>query len=556
MQNIQYDSRSAGSGKTTGRRADGTIGVGIYPKIIDLYKRNQRVLIVVPSHHLQDQYRSAEEFTGSIASHITLIRSDGSSTENVSTQIADAMGNRKQLVLITHEAFKLTSISDAVKADYHLIIDEAFDPYGFKPIRSTASNPLNIHKVFGVTRAVQNAWDYEAKKITIDKDSDIEFEQTKWAVMAKLEDEIETSTLQEESKTWKALVNPNSRLWVNQDNWTRINNGEVGDINIGIDLNPNIMKGWKSIHIAAAAFEFTFMFNWMFKNGLIPRQIPGCEFIPSSRVPMFYAPDYSDFIWSKTANKEAPNIYREFNQFVAGELNGRVPLVVRNNFNDVKTDNEEKLTHNVHGMNNYASHTAVVLGSALNPSNSYRDFLRFQYAFGDADKDEKEVKFEQYLVRAWAGYLFYQVLMRSALRDPNSQAIVDVFTLDKRIMLALGEYFNIDDLPMETYLRLYKLNAIDEFLLKRKLSKEAQKEIKAAATEEKKTLKEKLKQKLKEEKKKMKEEARAIKIAEKEAEKARLKQEKAAARANKPAAMTAAERMRKMREKKKMEQGN
>lgn len=61
----------------------------------------------------------------------------------------------------------------------------------------------------------------------------------------------------------------------------------------------------------------------------------------------------------------------------------------------------------------------------------------------------------------------------------------------------------------------------------------------------------------------------------KEAEKARIKQEKAAAReeareearlvkeaqkaaarANKPAAMTAAERMRKMREKKKMEQGN
>lgn len=553
MQNIQYDSRSAGSGKTTGRRADGTIGVGIYPKIIDLYKRNQRVLIVVPSHHLQDQYRSAEEFTGSIASHITLIRSDGSSTENVSTQIADAMGNRKQLVLITHEAFKLTSISDAVKAAYHVIIDEAFDPYGFKMIRSTASNPLNIHKVFGVTRAVQNAWDYEAKKITIDKDSDIEFEQTKWAVMAKLEDEIETSTLQEESKTWKALVNPNSRLWVNQDNWTRINNGEVGDINIGIELNPNIMKGWKSVYIAAAAFEFTFMFNWMFKNGLIPRQIPGCEFIPSNRVPMFYAPDYSDFIWSKTANKEAPNIYHEFNQFVAAELNGRVPLVVRNNFNDVKTDNEEKLTHNVHGMNNYASHTAVVLGSALNPSNSYRDFLRHQYAFGETDNDEK---FELYLVRAWAGYLFYQVLMRSALRNPNSQAIVDVFTLDKRIMLALGEYFNIDDLPIETYLRLYKLNAIDEFLLKRKLSKEAQKEIKAAVIEEKKTLKEKLKQKLKEEKKKMKEEARAIKIAEKEAEKARIKQEKAAARANKPAAMTAAERMRKMREKKKMEQGN
>lgn len=553
MQNIQYDSRSAGSGKTTGRRADGTIGVGIYPKIIDLYKRNQRVLIVVPSHHLQDQYCAAEEFTGSIASHITLIRSDGSSTENVSTQIADAMGNRKQLVLITHEAFKLTSISDAVKADYHLIIDEAFDPYGFKLIRSTASNPLNIHKVFGVTRAVQNAWDYKAKKITIDADSDIEFEQTKWAVMAKLEDEIETSTLQEESKTWKALVNPNSRLWVNQDNWTRINGGEVGDINIGIELNPNIMKGWKSIHIAAAAFEFTFMFNWMFKNGVIPRQILGCEFIPSSRVPMFYAPDYSDFIWSKTANKEAPNIYREFNQFVAAELNGRVPLVVRNNFNDVKTDNEEKLTHNVHGMNNYASHTAVVLGSALNPSNSYRDFLRFQYAFGDTEKDEK---FEQYLVRAWAGYLFYQVLMRSALRNPNSQAIVDVFTLDKRIMVALGDFFNIDVLPMETYLRLYKLKAIDEFLLKRKLSKEAQKEIKAAATEEKKTLKEKLKQKLKEEKKKMKEEARAIKIAEKEAEEARIKQEKAAARANKPAAMTAAERMRKMREKKKMEQGN
>ena len=553
MQNIQYDSRSAGSGKTTGRRADGTIGVGIYPKIIDLYKRNQRVLIVVPSHHLQDQYCAAEEFTGSIASHITLIRSDGSSTENVSKQIADAMGNRKQLVLITHEAFKLTSISDAVKADYHLIIDEAFDPYGFKLIRSTASNPLNIHKVFGVTRAVQNAWDYKAKKITIDADSDIEFEQTKWAVMAKLEDEIETSTLQEESKTWKALVNPNSRLWVNQDNWTRINGGEVGDINIGIELNPNIMKGWKSIHIAAAAFEFTFMFNWMFKNGVIPRQILGCEFIPSSRVPMFYAPDYSDFIWSKTANKEAPNIYREFNQFVAAELNGRVPLVVRNNFNDVKTDNEEKLTHNVHGMNNYASHTAVVLGSALNPSNSYRDFLRFQYAFGDTEKDEK---FEQYLVRAWAGYLFYQVLMRSALRNPNSQAIVDVFTLDKRIMVALGDFFNIDVLPMETYLRLYKLKAIDEFLLKRKLSKEAQKEIKAAATEEKKTLKEKLKQKLKEEKKKMKEEARAIKIAEKEAEEARIKQEKAAARANKPAAMTAAERMRKMREKKKMEQGN
>jgi hypothetical protein len=151
-----------------------------------------------------------------------------------------------------------------------------------------------------------------------------------------------------------------------------------------------------------------------------------------------HIPD-AKFSWSKYRRNLQPSVLPEFYRYVEQQLKGGPCLVVRNNDEiSEKLNNEIKLTHNVHGMNNYSSSTAVCLSTALKPGWTFNSFLKQRAG----DSGIAEDRIDKFIARAFASYMFYQILMRSALRVEGNQLPVHCFILDTEIAFGLLDYFD------------------------------------------------------------------------------------------------------------------
>jgi hypothetical protein len=163
-------------------------------------------------------------------------------------------------------------------------------------------------------------------------------------------------------------------------------------------------------------------------------------FTPHKQSPIFHVPN-DTFSWSKYRRNTQPDALPEFYRYVEGQLQGGPCLVVRNNDElTAKLSNEQKITHNVHGINTYSDSTAVCLSTALKPGWSFKSFLMQQAeaaGVGDQDRDG-------FIARAFGSYLFYQILMRSALRIDSNDKPVHCFVLDVEIAMGLMDYFDSD----------------------------------------------------------------------------------------------------------------
>jgi hypothetical protein len=140
--------------------------------------------------------------------------------------------------------------------------------------------------------------------------------------------------------------------------------------------------------------------------------------------------------WSKSraqSHEQIAHNFREYVRTTCDELDISV-LALRNNSDTGVIQGEERINHNPHGINHYTHYQAISLESALNPSNGYRTFLR--EFVGMEAKD---------ITVAFSAYLFYQCIMRTALRVRGNTKQVHVFCLDNKTAVALLEYFSPSD---------------------------------------------------------------------------------------------------------------
>lgn len=445
---ITVDARGAGQGKTRN---------GIYPMLAKLAHSTAPTLIVVPSQLLQEQY--------CIDNPTIKIRKINSAQDsgnglNVTAEILNALSKRESMLIITEEAFRRTHISWDIKCDYTLIIDEAINPYSIEELRIDPKIALQLDKIFSLSNE-QSSWMYFDNTIkpeldamlaegSITSSSYSQMIPMEWASLKRIA--VESSSIFEESLQWRRLMNPNTRLWVTWAHWQRIQTGDTRELSIAVELSDSILNGWMSVHIAAAAFDSTFMSMWLKANGVSYTTI--VPFTPHKQAPIFHVPDAA-FSWSKYRRNTQPETLPEFYRYVEAQLQGGPCLVVRNNDElTAKLNNEKKITHNVHGINSYSDSTAVCLSTALKPGWSFKAFLTQQAEAAGLFDDQRD----SFIATAFGSYMFYQILMRSALRVVGNDKPVHCFVLDYAIAMGLRAYFDLDALI--TQLKTFTLNCM------------------------------------------------------------------------------------------------
>ena len=390
MSYIQVDSRGCGEGKTRST---------IIPRIKNNIQAGTKTLIVVPSKTLQGEYLS--HFN---TDEITVINSDtGRIYEQY--QCSDT-----PVICITHQGFLQTPHQLFEKENWDLIIDEAIDPY--------ASITFRTHDSAG------RVW--------------IGFDQiTKWAEQVPLnkpttnpqpyfELTFTESTAPDmiDRSLWQKLSNPNYRKFSTWEIGENLLNNRAETATIQFELDTAILQGWSSVWIAAAAFERTFMGYWLQGKYEITK-----SFELHTAQAHWHIPS-EEFSWSKNFKNKNPHIEKTFRTYIDTHRKGRL---IYNSNNDSTTIMPfgSRIKHNAHGVNQYANLCDYAFMSAIKPHPQFRNFVRERCGLSNTQ-----------LEFAFAGYMAYQLLMRSSLRDPNNTTVVNLFFLDTQQALSIMDLFD------------------------------------------------------------------------------------------------------------------
>jgi hypothetical protein len=396
---ITVDSRGCGSGKTTSH---------IYPLLAERAKRFERTLVVVAGIILQDEYQA--ELRKRYGIDIKCVNSENMNNHEMAISVvskaAAAMRNHDNtIVCITNECFKRFQLDDYTRSQWHLIIDEAIDP--FRSIRYDRNkSDINWDTCFKATE-IPIAGDYWQTEVIEENLDSFAYNSDTMRMMR--------------DPQWISLMKISDR-----DALANLTRDRAEIIQM---LKPELFAEWRSCHVAAGAFEHTFMSDW-FKLHQIPHQvIYGFE---KQSLPMVYH-NIEGLTWSKTkaASIEHQITVREYQDYVnefCANLN-TIPLALRNNNSKNSLTRETRLKHNPHGLNKYSNRVAISLETALNPSPAYRAFLRDYLGLTD----------QQITVR-FSSYLFYQCVMRTALRLQNNTTTCHVFCLDEATVSGLLEF--------------------------------------------------------------------------------------------------------------------
>lgn len=407
---ITIDARRCGAGKTRGENNNPHDTRSINYKINALIEDNEKVLVVLPGIHLIKEYKEQFPYAKAIYSDVA---------SNVSNELFESISDGKRLIIITHKAFLQQQIHSGTKQHYHLIIDEAFDPWKEQTISSERKDII---------------FDWEEHTVINNAYFDTEYCELEFVDLA-------TNNITCDSNIVRDLTNKN---WLNYVNWYQyIELTSVGKKRVSViqELNPIILAGWKSIHIGAAAFDRTFLAMWMDKHNLSYEVI--YKFVKHKTSIKIYYPILSndkELKNSKHKKFTCPWIREQFNEFVGGVT--EPVLRLKNNSDKFGAFKKEYcIKHNVAGINEYSDVEHVSLESVLNPSPELMTWFKNQWFL--ACEDDKEAR----VYTARTGYLYYQVLMRSCLRRGHKAT---VYTMDSRAPVDLSYYF--DDIEFEEYM--------------------------------------------------------------------------------------------------------
>lgn len=421
---ITVDKRGCGKGKTV---------FGIYPMISQNYLKEQNTLVVVPSIKLQRQYEKDLPFFARVLN--SEISNGDDST--VVSKVIDAMSNNAPLIIITHAAFvKLPKSS--VRSNYNLIIDE-----DISQVFTETKIYYNTISSWSPNFDFKNLYKFEPNdQMLIDEMIKLDkFEETQWFEAKQVinPDDVFLN----DSRLFRQITDPNYTHYITASGWKNLNERTGFSVVINC-LSTSILEGWNHIHIASAAFHHTKMYHWMKAHNIQMDVIS--EFYPHESNVKIYADKTYTFKWSNNKRKETPQILNDFHKFVKENTEGGI-ISLRNNGEDSSITAETLLSHNVHGMNSDELQQIrnISLESALIPSNYTLSWLE-EWILSDIT-DKKELK--QAINQMFMGHLFYQVIMRCALRSRSYKGeLVKIFVLDHITATSIMDYFHADNMDV------------------------------------------------------------------------------------------------------------
>ena len=379
---ITVNATRCGGGKTT---------KDLIPKIQRLINCGERVIVAVPSQELAGDYQRELE-------HSVMIISDHGP---VDSRLQDALMHRENCIIITHAAFLHHIWSRLDRNDYHLILDEVFEP--FKILQYKVDKVAEIATSFELVPDMVNGnW---------------------WMVTSPpWRDHIAFR----ESSTYRDLTCPNWWAWQSKQDNENLHAGKLAEF--GLELRREyVFDEWISIHIAAAKFEDTFLAYWMKKEGLTWRYTH--KFEPHDNADIVW--HTFDFKWSRNKRQNNPDLHKQYCDYV-NEHSVEPIIAVRNSDMDYKLNNERKVSHNCHGLNQYRDITRISIESSLNFRPEQQTWIQDLL---EMDKDQ--------IKRARTTYTLYQVIMRSAIRKQEELTEpIHVYSCDETVTEQLWDYFD------------------------------------------------------------------------------------------------------------------
>jgi hypothetical protein len=417
---ITIDQRACGAGKTTD---------GIYPLIRKHIKLDQPTVIVAGSINLQKAYK--EEFPS-----IFLINSAITDESTVSRAYA-AMNDKHQLICITHQCYVMMDYH-SFRNDYALIIDEAITGiYKETTVKIDSDQfvKFNWSEHFEID-CTKHQIDYnDLKEHGLQSEVRNEFYPLQLFGSS-------TDNMISQSNTYKTITDQNYDHFITPFDYNIMMGESTKNkiFTIYSLLNIKVFSGWKSIHIAAAAFEMTAMYHLMNRLGL--QVTTTHKFKP--HVGNITVHSTSMKLFSNTKRKERPEILTEYHDEVNKRTNGEMILAIRNVSEKSSLDDEILLTHNVHGLNDakYMACTHISLESALIPSKALTSFIS-KVLLSSSNFTSKNDLLEA-IINMHSTYLFYQIIMRCKLRtrDYNNEEI-NIYVMDIITVSNLLHYFDV-----------------------------------------------------------------------------------------------------------------
>lgn len=439
------DSRRCASGKTR----DG-LPTAIFDKGIELstwaliknrYQMGDRVVVVLPSLLLLEDYKTEfDDYMADLGVNINnqLKVISSKTTDNVQLELNLAMIARTMIIIITQAAFLESEILSGWKTwqahrseddatefteGYHLIIDEAIEPYRELQYYHEKDCKVNFD------------W-AENSQILLAPDLAVEWKEVRFY-------NLRGNVMTDGSQVVRGMANPNWRSRMLADDYAKFTGvvERAKRVSIIQELKPEIFSHWQSVWVAAANFEVTFMRYWMDAHNLKWKIRPKLEFVPHQTPVFITGNGDNEFKWSSYKQQNEPELIKQFADIVT-PIVGDEPVLVLRNSGENKIyqrykEQENPVPHNCAGGNQWRHIKFVSLESALNPTPKLNEFLYSVY--GISTKGNLNGATRDLVHMARTVYTFYQTVMRSCLRENQSATVL---CLDNRVILGLSEFFD------------------------------------------------------------------------------------------------------------------
>lgn len=389
MQQVNIHSGAIGTGKTT---------QWIIPSIQKDIEQGIQVILAVPSQTSQNIL--AQHFNQNDCLVINCNYFTGKVVDTFKSHIASTVF---KVLIITHDALRLCNLNEYAKRNWVLYIDEVINPYNRVPFWASSEDGVKVNWMEFVTLTEETNNSFIKVNATMPSDS--------WSYNIK---------------ELRDLTDINWTTWTTQAEYDKFAKGK-GCVEFAQELNIDILKGWKSINIAAASFETTYMHKWMSNNGY--------EFnilIPFTKTKINAEVYTTSFFNSATLQSNNPEVIKTYNKEMKVIFNGEEVIRLMNKTtNKTKFKNEHILPHNVAGQNEFNHVLNASFEAANNNPPMMNNWMKEANNFTD---DE--------LLLAGPAYLAYQFYGRSAIRNYNNTLVKLGCICNKVMTLVFTNYYN------------------------------------------------------------------------------------------------------------------
>ena len=387
---IQANSARCGHGKTT----------AIIKEAKRLYGMGESVLIVQPSILLiEETHRKLPESTPL----------HNENCDNVAQAIAfnAAQQNKPQILIITSVSF--TSYAHDL-SKYTLMIDEEIDP--------VAHHTFNLVET-GMKLDLEQWY-------TLNESEHADYLKVDAADPVKLLNAIESKddVVGIFKAINKAVLSPFHDVYLSSTAGDNFLN-EEGVLMMHILLRKERFDNFKGIMFYGALIENSLMVTAL---GLDVKVVVPFLRHNATHLTVYGAKNTG---WSKYANTHYKEIKDNFVNYFTDVIDGNDYIYLDNN-NQGTQSGGTRIGHNPHGINSYIDMQNVVVMSAINPCAERKKFLSVVCGCDDLD-----------IKRHMMGNLYYQTVLRTAIRVNGNTKKVNIFCLDGLVAdFLLFEYFD------------------------------------------------------------------------------------------------------------------